>query len=517
MSIRIAALGIAILLFLGLSSIAPASAQSSLPEGSPVTAVTDPAPANTTGAVPEQQDDSALPEGLTAIFAALGLYVVTMFTMAIGTEIAVDVFKLAVGLKSKPSARESMQKYNDLIPGSLESLGASVEQQQRLQSHINNLNNLLAPVVQVEDILDNLQKGHLGEAVRNILALAEASPPPDKDTAVKMVRDELHQAVDKFTGAVGFGAFFSALILDKLDMALDRAASEDPREVLKQGILVLHGETSQIVTSWARTQLDNLSDRSRAGLHQRYRDDFRPHVAAFGLGNDTLTAIDDWFAKFEEQLENQSSEQVDIYLRSLSQLLEGVERQREMIRSPFLKVWSEIVSLPVIGPIAGGIEKFWLRLIGRSEERNQQKPQTEIKDITVAARMVMELDQRHKDAATSRVRLLRTLSVIVGILLAYLLRIDSADLLAGLLPDSTVNFLTTAMIPANDYRFLFFNINIPYGITAGIILTGLAASAGSSFWHEQLSRLQAVKEVSEAAYSTIRTVQSAVADRDGKG
>jgi hypothetical protein len=73
------------------------------------------------------------------------------------------------------------------------------------------------------------------------------------------------------------------------------------------------------------------------------------------------------------------------------------------------------------------------------------------------------------------------------------------------------------MIPANDYRFLFFNINIPYGITAGIILTGLAASAGSSFWHEQLSRLQAVKEVSEAAYSTIRTVQSAVADRDGKG
>jgi hypothetical protein len=126
-----------------------------------------------------------------------------------------------------------------------------------------------------------------------------------------------------------------------------------------------------------------------------------------------------------------------------------------------------------------------------------------INDITEAARTVMELEQRHKDANASRNRWLRTLSVIVGIFLAYTLRIDSADLLAGLLPNNTEGFLTAEL----------FSLR---GLTAGVILSGLAASAGSTFWHEQLSRLQAVKQVSEAAYSTIRTVQSAVADEDGK-
>ncbi len=517
MSVRIAALAIAVLLFFGLSSIVPASAQTTAVVESEITTTPTETATSVTAAPPQQEEgEQSLPPALAAIFAALGLYVVTMFTMAIGTEIAVDVFKLVVGLKSKPSARESMQKYNDLIPGSLASLGASVEAEQQLQRHITNLTQLLEPAIEIEDFFVDLHEGHLGEAVQKILGIVNAGPLPTAEEAVKLVREELHQVVDKFAGELGLGSLITTPVLNKIDEALNTAASVDPKKILRKGILTLQGETAQIVTSWARNQLNTLAAGSRSTVERNYYDTLRPQIKAFGIGDANVKAIDDWFKNFLEKFENQSSQQVDIYLQSLNQLLKGVERQRYMIRSPLAKFWDAVATWPLIGPVLKGIERAFRRLLRQRDSDKHTRIPFHIGDITEAARTVMELDQRHKDAATSRVRLLRTLSVIVGILLAYILRIDSADLLAGLLPDNTVNFLTTAMIPANNYRFLFFNINIPHGVTAGIILSGLAASAGSSFWHEQLGRLQSVKQVSEAAYSTIRTVQSAVADQDGR-
>jgi hypothetical protein len=43
-------------------------------------------------------------------------------------------------------------------------------------------------------------------------------------------------------------------------------------------------------------------------------------------------------------------------------------------------------------------------------------------------------------------------------------------------------------------------------LTAGIVLAGLAASAGSSFWHDQLKRLQAVKKGTESAHATLQPI-----------
>lgn len=524
MSVRVAALALAVLLFFGLSSIEPATAQTTLPAESVVTTAAV-APASGTGSAvqvstptveQQAQEEESLPPALAAIFAALGLYAVTMFTLSIGTEIAVDVFKLAIGLKSKPSARDTMQKFNDLIPGSLSGLGASVEAEQQLQRHITNLSRLLEPVVEVEDLLANLQDGHIGAAVQNILKLADTGSPPTTEEAVELVRRELHEAVSKLAGDFGLGSFFTVPILGKLDGVLNSAASADPKVVLRNGILILQGDTALIVTAWARSQLTSLAAGSRNTVERKYYDTVRPQIKAFNIGEDNLKAIDEWFKSFLERFESQSSQQVDIYLESLNQLLKGVERQRYMIRSPIAKVWDAMSNWPVIGPIIKGIQRAFRRFLRQGDDDPQMRITPHISDITEAARTVMELEQRHQDAAESRVRWLRTLSVIVGILLAYMLRIDSADLLVGLLPNGTTNFLGTALIPANEYSLLFMRVNIPHGITAGIILSGLAASAGSSFWHDQLGRLQAVKQVSEAAYSTIRTVQSAVADEDKK-
>jgi len=83
-------------------------------------------------------------------------------------------------------------------------------------------------------------------------------------------------------------------------------------------------------------------------------------------------------------------------------------------------------------------------------------------------RKKFDLDER------KRITILRVVSALVGIGLALWLRIDSFTLLSDLLPQDFVV--------------------VPW---LGMLVTGLAASAGSSFWHDMLGRVRAVKEASQ--------------------
>ena len=76
-----------------------------------------------------------------------------------------------------------------------------------------------------------------------------------------------------------------------------------------------------------------------------------------------------------------------------------------------------------------------------------------------------------------RVAILRLLAGLVGISIAVMLKIDTFDIIGTLFPDNVRMILT-----------------MPGGQIGGMLMTGLAASAGSSFWHDQLGRLRAIKD-----------------------
>lgn len=76
-----------------------------------------------------------------------------------------------------------------------------------------------------------------------------------------------------------------------------------------------------------------------------------------------------------------------------------------------------------------------------------------------------------------RIATLRVLSAAIGIAIAVMLKIDTFDIIGFLFPDDVRAVLTT-----------------PGGQIGGILITGLAASAGSAFWHDQLGRLRAIKD-----------------------
>jgi hypothetical protein len=100
-----------------------------------------------------------------------------------------------------------------------------------------------------------------------------------------------------------------------------------------------------------------------------------------------------------------------------------------------------------------------------------------------ALRRKYELDERH------RITLLRVVSAVIGVVIAVMLQIDTFDVLGALLPPDVREILTQ-----------------PNAQIGGMLITGLAASAGSSFWHDMLGRVRNLKDTVQGV-SQVQMVQ----------
>lgn len=103
------------------------------------------------------------------------------------------------------------------------------------------------------------------------------------------------------------------------------------------------------------------------------------------------------------------------------------------------------------------------------------------------------LRQQHALREKNRVTWLRVISALVGIVIAWLMQINTFEILGILFPEDVLRSLST-----------------PIGQVGGIILTGLACSAGSSFWHDMLGRVRDLKDLAKQVEGTTST-------SDGKG
>lgn len=96
------------------------------------------------------------------------------------------------------------------------------------------------------------------------------------------------------------------------------------------------------------------------------------------------------------------------------------------------------------------------------------------------------LREKYDASQKQRITILCTLSAAIGIFIAYALQINSFGMLGSLFSAETMQSLST-----------------PLGQFGGIILIGLAASAGSSFRHDMLGRVRNIKD-------TVKQVEVAV-------
>lgn len=117
-----------------------------------------------------------------------------------------------------------------------------------------------------------------------------------------------------------------------------------------------------------------------------------------------------------------------------------------------------------------------LKQLGMESQVNNAQKEIAIKLAT--------LREQHAASQKQRITILRTLSALIGIVIATILQINTFDIIGSLF--------------SND---IMQTLNTPLGYSGGIVLTGLAASAGSSFWHDMLGRARNIKD-------TIKQVES---------
>lgn len=125
------------------------------------------------------------------------------------------------------------------------------------------------------------------------------------------------------------------------------------------------------------------------------------------------------------------------------------------------------------------------------------EPQFKFSAQTTAEFIMVRTDQQ-RDEETSRLRILRVMSIVVGLVLAYLLQIDVLALLGEAFPGA-LESLNVVIINGETLHAWRSWLPPEKAVTVGIVLTAFAASAGSAFWHDRLDKLQASKKGAQAA------------------
>lgn len=110
-----------------------------------------------------------------------------------------------------------------------------------------------------------------------------------------------------------------------------------------------------------------------------------------------------------------------------------------------------------------------LKKLGLSEQVDIEKKKIAIK--------LAALREKYAASQKQRITLLRTLSAAIGIVIAFILQINTFDILGS--------FFSADVM---------YSLNSRAGQIGGIIITGLAASAGSSFWHDMIGRVRNIKD-----------------------
>ncbi len=488
---------LAILLLLGAFSAPIASADSPAPT---LSTKTELATTETYSEPTEVVAQDGLFDGLASIFAVLGVYIVTMFTMAIAVEVVVDIFKVSFGMKSKPSARKTLAEYSNLLPGTLDDLGASAQAQAKLNQQIKAINQLLQPAFQAEDVIVHLRNKEFNEAFDTTFG-AEAQGKWVND-ARNLLKDQLNTAVISVETRSPLGKTVQATVVANLDKIIDAAAKDaanlTPEEVYNKSMVLVNGEFAQATSTWTEAKLNELQKVPYETAESIYNFQIKPEIEKSGLSKNLQDALDKQFTSY---LGNLKTFKIgETYLDALNQLLLDVEKERYELYTRISYWWLRL--------------KTWTRRqFSRIFPSLKNPPRTQKRNITieepiVAANRLMEIDERDKQENKIRISQLRFISVVVSIILAYFLKVDSADLLGELFSNST-NFLDITLLAENSALLVWldtvFGIKAP-AVTAGVLLTGLGASAGSNFWHQQLNRLEAIKQGSDAAQAALQPI-----------
>ena len=597
--------------------------------------------------------ESNLPDELGRLLAGLGMFFAVMAIMAAGTEVVIDTLKVTLGMKSKVTAMEALERLEKLMPGQLATLGVGAASQEQFSNLTQKMRETVQPVSEIPDVVKKVQSGDIDALFGLLEDLGVESGEIEKLRAdVKKIQDVTSQSFggvrDQIVQAIGYvvtglgkrkgilqldvkqEVFLSGvetrLVTIKGDLGtLNFPTGGDVQQFIA-GFKKLRDEwyalrtlishevqtwSAQATVDWLEKQRKDLLKMSSEEVMAAFDVYVKPQLEE--LDNLLkILGVEEQAGKAREMLQNElgiafarADAETKQYVKSLSNLLQGVEARRFEIQSPLRKWWRRLrsggalwgflviwLSLTVVmaliihivqtakfaewgfwpySVLPGAlvsvvviilfslvgwgiysvkgysndaestspcklwdwlligtkwptpldlIEVFWNWLRGdpaldptkfKQPKRFEKLAAVsatgdkDAKEIPLnsenAAQVVFLRTNQQQDEEKSRLRWLRAISVLVGLVLAYILQIDAAQLLDYAVPGigATINkvFYISGQQLCDTLRWQW--LDPKRAISAGIILTGFAAAAGSKFWHDRITQLQAAKKGAESA------------------
>lgn len=336
---------------------------------------------------------SNLPDGLGQLLAGLGMFFAIMAIMAVGTEVVIDSIKVALGLKSKVTAMEALERMERLIPGQLATLGVDVASQEQFESLTKNMRDTVQPISETPAALDALKTGNvnqflnhlsglgvstadinrLQQALSNVLILTDENLTTLKKTVVPLL-NSTSAALGKSSQVTLFDnhqkKFFQDVQteVDTIKTTIEKftiPANVDLTNLIEQfktvqkqwhslQTLILHeiySVSARATTQWLTTQRSTLVNLGRSSVMDNFDEfvvpqlvpldtfinqlGFAPHRS---IENETRIRLEGALST----LDAQALQVTDQYIESLDNLLQGVEARRFEIQSPIRKLWRRL-------------------------------------------------------------------------------------------------------------------------------------------------------------------------------
>lgn len=368
-----------------------------------------------------QEDDGSISAGIGRLLAGLGLFAAVMAVMAVGTEVVIDSFKVALGMKPKVTALGALERMEKLIPGQLADLGVSQTQQAQFTALVSAMKATVTPVSEIPDVVLAIKAGDLETAFAELKDVGVESEKIDQltktlDALTNEVKNSIQQVITPLIPQLeqvvnGLNIAETTLnlpdetlladikqrlttIITKLKTPATSWTLASVREFV--GDLASFYDwlidqftraTNQLTTAWLEGQGDELANKSEAIILAEFDELIAPQLAGFDRLLHALGQPSNLAQQTRGRLEgginvalahaNQASAQG---IDSLNRLMRSVEASRFDTHSPIRawwrrlrragSLWGFIGILPVLTGITLIIGWFVLNLFGQMVDFN---------------------------------------------------------------------------------------------------------------------------------------------------
>ena len=389
-----------------------------------------------------------------AVLGTLGLYAAMMAVLAVGAEVIIDAVRPIFGLKRKTTATEALSDLRDWLPGALEDMGANSKAQQQVGERLEELERI---TLQFEDKAERVRHAVRDELSNTLKSLAIYSAEEALERSWRRLKPKLKKIDPDLN---------TEELRDWLEAALTRLKEEDASNIAE-----------------VNTYLHSVSMLFDAVREENYN-------------------LQGPLRKFWRWLCDN--------MLSIAHIIQGIGWLPAWLRTPIALIFRVPALLQYLWAWLKGKLPEGETLRERLENLGRHKSFDPVLTMEEAARRILEEKTHHKDQENNRIAWLRILSVIVGILLAAMLKIDAIQLLEPILGNAAVAFrdMSEAGQAVEWYTIgdlMGWHVQTPAGVLGkilslllrlkpGIALSGLGAAAGSGFWHDQLDKLRNAKD-----------------------